>query len=566
MRAGMRTAMRTRTALPAALAALMVLATAVPAVADHTNPRTELAPTSPSNTGEGTDRGEGTWEFIANFPPNPGTDLELFKKQGDIYSSSGTLGQANAGHVGQRLLRLTTNGEVAPEWVADHGSANCPTANPSGTTGLQHDVQIVRKKGVKLLIDTTDANGRCHDSGGGGLEIVDISKLHKEAFEPREIALTRHAGTSHNVTVDDKRPWVVYNSASAFTGMPWIDVLDIRSCLLPNKMSVEDKRKKCRPKVFRILLQPEWVRARKDGELVENTEGTCHDITSKGYRIYCAALNATVIIDTKGLTDPDTGAVKGTPLDCELVDGTNTGAKVTNCSSFTDGEVPQAKGFKFVGNVNHAGRDCGSGPGGTTNCNTNIMVRSDDDIAVAHEADPSNDDKYMFVTDERGGGIVPGGASCTPGEENPYGNGGVHMFDISDPDKIEYMMQPDDTKAVYITEPVVPSSTFCTAHVMEMLPGEQRFVISWYSQGTKIVDYYIDDNGKAVFNEVASLTLANTQQWAVEDFKIVNNEDGTRTYYFIASDIERGIDIFSWTGEPNPMGSKPPASVMARYI
>lgn len=41
---------------------------------------------------------------------------------------------------------------------------------------------------------------------------------------------------------------------------------------------------------------------------------------------------------------------------------------------------------------------------------------------------------------------------------------------------------------------------------------------------------------------------------------IKKNADGTRTYNFVASDIQRGIDVFSWTGRPNPVGAKPPAS------
>jgi hypothetical protein len=45
----------------------------------------------------------------------------------------------------------------------------------------------------------------------------------------------------------------------------------------------------------------------------------------------------------------------------------------------------------------------------------------------------------------------------------------------------------------------------------------------------------------------------------VEDFKIVNNADGTRTYFLAADDIHRGIDVMSWTGRPNPIGAQAPA-------
>ncbi len=513
--------------------------------------------------GEAITRGEGTWELLQNFKANPGTDVEFFKIKKTVYASAGTLGQANAEHVGQRMFRLVTKkGLVKPKWIADHGSANCPTENPSGTTGLQHDVQITPRLGLgdaQVLIDTTDATGRCHDAGGGGLELVDISRLNKNKFEPRELHLTRHQGTSHTVTVDDKRPWIVYSNNAGFTATAWIDVLNIKSCLLPKKMPLEKKRKKCRPKVYRILFQPGWSsQSTNDGTAIkENTDAACHDITSKGYLLYCAGLNATLIFDTEKMTDKN-GNIKGDPLTCEVVDGRNTTAKVTDCSQPIEGNVPQATGWEHLGSFNHVGRDCG---GGQVACNNNLFVPSAEGVAVAHEADPTPDGKYMFVSDERGGGIVPGGASCQPGgASDTYGNGGVHMFDISDPANIEYALQPDDTKAVFITDPVLPAETFCTAHVMELIPNEQRFVIAWYSQGIKIVDWFFDANGRVTFREIASFTPPGANTWVAEDFKIVDNDDGTRTYYILTNDISRGQDILTWTGPPNPIGSPPPAA------
>lgn len=41
--------------------------------------------------------------------------------------------------------------------------------------------------------------------------------------------------------------------------------------------------------------------------------------------------------------------------------------------------------------------------------------------------------------------------------------------------------------------------------------------------------------------------------WAAEDFKIVDNANGRRTYFIAVDDIHRGIDVKSWTGKPNPM-------------
>lgn len=270
----------------------------------------------------------------------------------------------------------------------------------------------------------------------------------------------------------------------------------------------------------------------------------------------------------RDLTNPKTGAVKGRPLKCEIVDGTSTSAKVTNCNNITGESIPQATGWKLLGTVNHPGRDCGIGPQppNPTTCNNNLHVPSREGVAVSHEAVPTSDAKHMFVTDERGGGVVPGGASCAPEEENPYGNGGVHMFDVSDPSNIKYAMTPDDQKAVFIGSVQVPQTTFCTSHRMEMIPNEQRFVISWYSQGTKIVDYFFDANGKVVFRETASYVPDGTNQWAVQPFKIVKNSDGTKTYYMMSSDISRGIDIFTWTAPPNPKGSLPPKALLSTEV
>ena len=545
----------------------------VPAQADHTNPREPIAVTEQSPPPEAITSGEGTWEYIFGLPPNPGTDLEIFKLARRLFISAGTLGGAPEQHVGQRLVRLTTRtGVVKPRWIADHGSAACPT-NASAATGLQHDASIAKRNGVRLVVDTTDSagpEGRCHDPSGGGIELIDVSKLHRGKFEPREVHLTRHQGTSHNATVDATRPWIIYNSSATFsaTAQAQIDVLDIRSCLKRGQ-TLEQRRTSCKPKVFRMQFSPGWTtNVDGNGEPIEGYDSSCHDIYATPGRIYCAGLSGTAIFDVRNLADPKTGAVKGARLPCEVIDGTDTTAKVTDCANILQeegGTIPQATGWKFLGSVHHPGRDCGTGPEppNPTNCNNNLNVPSREGIAVSHEAVPTKDRKYMFVTDERGGGIVPGGASCSPEEENPYGNGGVHMFDISDPSNIEYAMTPDDQKAVFIGSVQVPQTTFCTSHRMEMVPGEQRFFISWYSQGTKIVDYFFDANGRVIFRETASFVPEGTNQWAVQPFKIKKNADGTKTYHLVASDIARGIDVFTWTGPPNPIGSPPPTQAAA---
>lgn len=535
--------------------ALLSMGVVPRAWAGHTNPRERLSSTQDPGATELVTGGEGTWTHIRNFPPNPGTDLKFFRKANRLFVATGTLGQADEQSVGQRIIRLITRtGEVRPRWVADHGSANCLTSDPSATTGLQHDQILVPKRNPRLMFDTTDALGRCHDPAGGGLEIVDISKIHRKKFKPREIHLTRHAGTSHTVTLDATRPWIVYNNASQSTGMPWIEVLDIRSCLKKSARTLKAKRRECRPKVYRIVLLPEWSqRIDADGNRVAGTESSCHDITAKRGRIYCANLNSTIVLDVSNLTDAN-GKVRGTPIRCSVTAGTSTRAKVTDCSDLEKAGSNQARGWRYIGHVNHPGRN-GSH-------NTNTEYQSTEGVAVSHEAEPTPDKQWMFVTDERGGGIVPGGASCSE-TADPYGNGGVHVFDISSGGEYSYAQTAEGTKAVFIGAAVIPSPTFCTAHIMEQIPREQRFAIAWYTQGTKIVDYFIDGQGRWSFRETASVVpqgpAANT--WASQVFKIKRHGDGTVSYWFLASDITRGIDILRWRGPANPNGTPPPPPV-----
>jgi hypothetical protein len=547
----------------------LLIAFAPPAAADHTNPRTPLAPTTGTTT-TGIERGEGTWRHLANFPGGAsnaltggGTDLEFFTPPGskDVYGAFGTLGQDDAGSIGQRLLQLTQGGLVRPRWVADHGSAHCSTSNPSGTLGLQHDSQVAQLGKVQLLTDTTDATGRCHDPGGGGIEIIDVTRISDPRFEPREVHLLRLAGLSHTHTVDAQRPWIVYNSNGDFSGANWIDAIDMRSCFGSHNWSLTKRRSECRPLVYRIPFQPEWTQQRDQytGQL-EPGSAACHDITSAGGRLYCAGLNATLIIDVSGLVG-DGGRIQGTPFSCPVINGTRTGSKVTDCSAMGAARTERATGWTFLGTFNHPGRDCGPPGTDVRNCNSNNHVRSDDGVSVSHEADPTPDQRFMFVTDERGGGVVPPGSSCSPGIDNPYGNGGAHAFDIGDPSNIHYATSPDGRKSVYISDAVVPAETFCDIHVLEHVPGEQRLIAAYYSQGIKIVDYFVDAQGHLEFRETSSFTLPDANTWAAEDFKIVDNPDGTRTYFMAADDIHRGIDVVSWTGRPNPIGAQTPASV-----
>ena len=171
---------------------------------------------------------DAEWEFVTTIPTgNLHTDLDFFTQGGNTYMSAGTLGFGpNVG--GQTIVQLTSGGELNPQFLAGHPSAACGS-NPADITGLQHDVEATPKGGAllnapnpnavrsdtQLLIDATDAPGRCHDQGTlglsgapqGGLEIVDVTN----PGAPKEIGLVSHIGESHTVNVDPKRPHIAYS-------------------------------------------------------------------------------------------------------------------------------------------------------------------------------------------------------------------------------------------------------------------------------------------------------------------------------------------------------------------
>ena len=543
----------------AATAALALIATAGASTADHTDPDS-VTPVQDGPPAVAVSMPLAAWTHLANFVANPGTDLKFFDRDGVSYAATGTLGGGAAGHAGQRILKLVdADGTVAPEWVGDHGSAACGgPGQGTGSTSLQHDPTATPKLQAELVIDATDGVFRCHDPKGGGLELIDVTGIAgvPDGDSLREVHLTRHDGYSHTNTVDVNRPWIVYNSTTD-GGRPWIDVLDIRTCLGNELLPLEAKRAVCRPKVFRIPLSSQWTgRATESGGAPtgDDTGNGCHDITSRGTRLYCAAIKATVVLDVRDLTDAQ-GNVRGTPLPCEVVDGTATTAKVTDCD-FVDGTTalddvehwdrigrPAATGWTYVTSWNH-------GP-------TSTSPR--EDVAISHEADPTPDHEYMFVTDERGGGIAPPGAACTPPNiDNPQGNGGIHVIDISDPEKPAYAVDELGNKAIYITRNTIPSPTFCTVHVIEQVPDEQRLVMAWYSQGIKVVDWDVADDGTWTFDEVAYYNTPGNAIWAAEVFRTQDNPDGTRTYWIMTSDIARGSDIVRLTLEPNPLTDHTP--------
>jgi hypothetical protein len=620
---------RTHTVVAAIVAALCLPAAAI-AHLDHAAPtfNQQGPPSLVAQSG-----GEGAkWEFQASFPTgNPHTDLDFFKRGGKLYVSVGTLGVGPNGG-GQSIFQVTNEqGQTDPRFISSAPTASC-LSDPSAATGLQHDVEATPKGGTilntdwaaadrretQLLVDATDAGGRCHDQGAGGivnapqggLEILDVT----DPAKPVTIGLTSHIGESHTVNIDPRRPHIAYSVTSDNIGVDaenkrlnetaaekldldgW-EVVDLSSCMnFPVGATLAEKREKCRPQVFRYRYESLAIAQGHTNKTGANGVFGCHELeVYPDDRLACAGGNASVLFDIKETFD-DNGTPtnftddkpRGTALPCRVRDSTSvggfaTGAKVTDCvvgqgnapdndlgvEQWLKAGAPSLTGVKWIGSAYHQGRE-------TTQNSATPDYPSSQDIDFSHEAELSHSGRFMFASDERGGGILPPGASCSPGADNPTGNGGIHAYRV---DKLldhapadaneaftSYARTPENQKAIFrATVRTKPQGALCTAHVFHQIPGQNRIFMGWYSQGTRVIDYVENADGTITFKEVGYFIPENSNEWVSAIYKVDRNPDGSFTYYgttgdFYVGDGGRGtVDFYKVTlpGPPAPAAKLP---------
>ena len=563
------------------------------------------------------------WQFVATIPTgNPHTDLDYFTQKGETFASVGTLGFGPNGG-GQTIVQLTKDGGIGPltpKFVSAHGSAFCPS-NPVETLSLQHDVEATPKgqallntrypfavrKDTQLLVDATDAPGRCHDNGAafgfvsappGGLELIDVTNIQF----PKEIHLTSHIGEAHTVNIDPKRPHIAYAVTSDGIGvnpdgsrqnenpadsdrfdLDGFEVVDMSSCMnFPAGTTIPQKRALCRPKVYRYRYP---TAAMSIGHTLKSGNDSiihgCHELeVYPNDRLTCGSGQAAMVFDMSGAFDRN-GKPRGTPLPCRVRPSssaiTTTTALVTDCvigeknGQPVDLSIPGWKaigspslaGVRFVGSAFHQGR---GGPYDST---------QDNDFD--HELELSGSGRLILATDERGGGVAPPGASCAAGSNEALrqGNGGIHAYRVdrlltsspTGPNAAEtawqsYARTPDGDKAIYRAEVFTPiEPTICTAHVFHQIPGQNRIFMGWYSQGTQVVDFIEHKDGTVTFQKAGHFIPTGANEWVSAIFKVRENGNGTFTYWgatgdFAISHGRNAIDIYKVTlpAPPEPRG------------
>ncbi|CAN5745124.1 hypothetical protein BH24ACT25_BH24ACT25_00440 [soil metagenome] len=570
------------------------------------------------------------WKLITSFATgNPHTDLDFFTRDGDTFASVGTLAIGPNGG-GQTIVQLTEGDRVDPSFVAGHPSASC-LSNPEAALGLQHDVEAAPKgkailntdnpfavrTDTEVIVDATDANGRCHDQGlagieaapQGGLEIVDVT----DPENPVEIGLVSNIGEAHTVNVDPKRPHIAYAVTSdAITvdengkreneiegdndalDLDGFEVVDMSSCMgFPEGTSVTVKRMQCRPEVYRYRYPNKQIALGHTLQDGSQAIFGCHELeVYPDDRLTCGGGNAAILFDVSGAfrrngtpNDYSDDTPRGEPLPCEVRSSStadpffDTDAKVTDCvledmSGEAELDVPSwikigspsLEGVDYLGSAHHQGR----GAGGSAT----PAFDSTEDIDFNHETELSQSGDFLIATDERGGGVLPPGATCAPSPGDlKAGNGGLHAYAVDRLDEKlpptptspedeafdPYARTPEGDKAIYRTKiRTEGQATVCTAHVFQQIPGQNRIFMGWYSQGTQVVDYVERKDGTFEFKPAGYFIPENANTWVSHVFKVERRANGDFTYYGATGDFNLGesgrnaIDVYKVTLPPPP--------------
>jgi hypothetical protein len=580
----------------------------------------------------------GAWQLLGSIPTgNPHSDLDFFTQGGNTFASVGTLATGpNRG--GQTIVQLTTGDAITPKIVGAAPTASC-FSSPVETLSLQHDVEatpkgkailntfnpLVDARDAQLIVDATDGAGRCHDQGtlgvqsapNGGLEIIDVTN----PAQPATIGLTSHIGEAHTVNIDPKRPHIAYavtsdqvtvnaqgvrsNETGTSKNLDGFEVVDLSSCMnFPADTSVEVKRTSCNPQVFRYRYPTPQIGL---GHTDRANIFGCHELeVYPDDRLVCGGGTAMIAFDMSGAFDdrgtPDNytdDKPRGTPLPCFRRDSSSarlpapgapsffTQAKVVDCDNGgADGKQPlrvsewlkigspSLEGVRHIGSAHHEGG---------TDQGQNSEFLPSEDVIFDHEAELTQSGNFVFVSDERGGGVLPPGATCGGQGQNvnTRGNGGLSFYRVdklstSLPANAEaayaaYARTPDGNKAIY-RAPIRTGAqaTICTAHVFQQIPGQNRIFMGWYSQGTQVIDFTENPDGTISFKEVGSFIPAGANQWVSHIFKAQQNPDGTFTYFGAAGDFrvsEGGrntIDVYRVTLPAPPTPAPGPGVLPAR--
>lgn len=461
----------------------------------------------------------------AQAPAAPFGETPPFVRDGRTYMITSSM------WYGLQVVDITN--PLAPTVVSNYAAsttcASYPEAVAGGDSpddlfalqgGWENDLAFTPDGTIAIL--GADAGGRCHDPVSGGLELIDVSDVRN----PRTLHLTRNVGEAHSVTIDPERPWLAYTSTS--DSRDFIDIIDYKSCL-GGVASLDD----CEVTVARVVFASAFYPTIGPPEGNDFVSDGCHDLRFRGDRMYCAAIDATLIFDTSKLIGPD-GRLTGThltagPNACEVLDAPQTraaGVKITDCLNWSENAFATAGAtpatMPLVSWIRH-------GTGGDDG----------DDISIAHQADAIADGRIVMITDEVGGGLT---------NRNGCPGGGVWLYDITDERNPKLMRQPDGSRAVWKTAVNLPGTAHmsCTIHYGSEFADENLLIFGWYLNGWRAVRYDVDfttSPATVSFEEVAAHTPLGGE--VIQAAGMLRNPANPEEIIVYAADWLRGMDILA---------------------
>ncbi len=190
----------------------------------------------------------------------------------------------------------------------------------------------------------------------------------------------------------------------------------------------------------------------------------------------------------------------------------------------------------------------------------------DPQVTISHQAEPNFDRSLLLVTDEFGGGSgvpgcggnpaasVPGTEAIAPQLRDPASIGALHLYRLDQDGQIAGSNGLD--KAGVFNIPYQPNDdpeAGCTIHVFWQAPDQNRLTTAWYGRGTRVVDFSDPANPK----QLAWYVPTGSDTWSAKP----------HNGYIYAGDINRGLDVFRYTGESGagwPATSGPAEAQRAR--
>jgi uncharacterized protein YkwD len=119
--------------------------------------------------------------------------------------------------------------------------------------------------------------------------------------------------------------------------------------------------------------------------------------------------------------------------------------------------------------------------------------------------------------------------------------GGLYAYDISDPTTPIFQGRYSSPRG---GAPVGTLATpVCTAHNFNFVPGTRNVVTSWYTGGTSVIDF----STPATPEEIAHFRPEDADTWSSYFY----------AGYIFANDMQRGLDVLTVDGLPQPAPPKP---------